>query len=124
MQLCEKVVRMELMPDDLIKEAEEVDSTTEDSPVKKRPKVVKKPGKSVLKSSALAKIEAAKMRADKIFASTPSQLTVSLSSDSDSDSDAAEIARLRKQVRELEKKASSTSAAPQLQEQPFSTCEC
>ena len=127
MQLCDKMVRLELMPDDLIQEAEgEVDSTTEESPVKKKPKVNQKPAKkakSDLKSSVLAKIEAAKMRASEIFANTPSQPTVSEPSDSDSGSDTSsnEIARLREQVRALKKKVNSTSATPQ---QPFSMCEC
>lgn len=92
----DQLANMELTSKDMLQGDEsEVDSTTDiDSPVKKRKVTQNKSTPKQGKSALSARIQAAKKRAAEIFSSTPG------GSDN-------EVARLRQQVQDLERKLAS-----------------
>jgi len=96
---CDKLVNMEVTREDLLNEAEmEVDSTTEESPVKKRKVDTKKS-----QMQKRARIDAAKMRAKEIFATS----TYKTPRDSDSEPEDDEVAGLKAELAQLKKKLES-----------------
>lgn len=96
---CDKLVNIEVTREDLLNEAEmEVDSTTEESPVKKR-KVDTKRSQMQKK----ARIDAAKMRAKEIFATS----TYKIRRDSDSEPEDDEVAGLKAELAQLKRKLES-----------------
>lgn len=93
------MVNMEVTREDLLNEAEmEVDSTTEESPVKKRKVDTKKS-----QMQKRARIDAAKMRAKEIFATS----TYKIPRDSDSEPEDDEVAGLKAELAQLKKKLES-----------------